>query len=570
VGIELKLDSPSFDPLSAVLLSPIGERMSEAPRVALLGRVAVHLKMITMEQLAHATRLQGRGDPRHLADILVEEGFISEAQRMKLLAAQKQVLAKQRAAKAAEAAVAQTDAQPAVAPAQAPAPAAQAPAPQPAPPEPVQAPAPQPAPPEPVQAPAPQPAPPEPVQAPAPAAQAPAPEPAPPAQAPAASAEGAHSEPTVSGEASEVGKAEPAACAVSLPEPSAAESEVLQNVLRDAVQRGASDIHVHGGDGIRIRISGRLIDGPKLPDGATLDGVALSALSLAERRELAEEGQIDFCYELAGVARFRANAYRQHRGIDTVFRSISLEPPTLDTLNLPHTLARFTNYHQGMVLVTGPTGCGKSSTLAALVNLVNEERAEHIITIEDPIEYVHPSKRCLVNQRSVKRHTESFARALRASLREDPDVIVIGELRDLETISLAITAAETGHLVIASLHTENAIRTVNRLVGAFPADQQNQIRTMISDSLKVVVSQRLLPRADGDGLVPATEVMVVTKAVGNLIRENKTFQIHSILQTGASQGMVLLDDSIKALVKAGTVTLEDGLAQCQDPKRVQE
>jgi twitching motility protein PilT len=356
--------------------------------------------------------------------------------------------------------------------------------------------------------------------------------------------------------------------AVSLPEPSAGECETLQQLLREAFERGASDIHVHSGDGIRIRLAGKLVEGPTLPDGQTLDGMALASLTPEQRRVLATTGQLDFSYVLEGVARFRANAYRQHRGIDAVFRSIPLEPPTLEELGLPQSLARFTNFHQGMVLVTGPTGCGKSSTLAALVNLVNEERNEHIITIEDPIECVHTSKRSLVNQRSVKSHTESFARALRAALREDPDVIVIGELRDLETISLAITAAETGHLVIASLHTENAIRTVNRLVGAYPADQQNQIRTMIADSLKVVISQVLIPTTTGDARVPAIEIMVVTKAVGNLIRENKTFQIHSILQTGASQGMVLLDDSIKSHVQAGTVTREEALNHCQDPKRL--
>jgi twitching motility protein PilT len=219
-----------------------------------------------------------------------------------------------------------------------------------------------------------------------------------------------------------------------------------------------------------------------------------------------------------------------------------------------------------MVLVTGPSGCGKSSTLAALVNLINEERREHILSIEDPIEYLHPSKRCLVNQRCVKTHTGSFARALRAALREDPDVIVIGELRDLETISLALSAAETGHFVLATLHTDNAIRTINRLVGSFPADQQEQIRTMISESLRAVLSQRLLPRADGQGRVPALETLVVTKAVSNLIRENKTFQLQSILQTGASQGMRLLDHAIRAHVQDGTVSREDALRHCEDPK----
>jgi twitching motility protein PilT len=219
-----------------------------------------------------------------------------------------------------------------------------------------------------------------------------------------------------------------------------------------------------------------------------------------------------------------------------------------------------------MVLVTGPAGCGKSTTLASLVDLINEERKEHILTIEDPIEFLHPSKRCLVNQRSVHSHTESFARALRAALREDPDVIVIGELRDLETISLALSAAETGHLVLATLHTNNSIRTLNRMIGAFPADQQDQIRTMLSESLRAVISQRLVSRADGAGRVAAIEMLVVTRAVANLIRENKTFQIHSVLQTGVAQGMALLDHSLKELLQSGVITKEEALRHCDEPK----
>jgi twitching motility protein PilT len=292
----------------------------------------------------------------------------------------------------------------------------------------------------------------------------------------------------------------------------------------------------------------------------------MSALTPEQRDQFAERGEIDFCYTLNGVGRFRANAYRQQRGVDGVFRHIPQKPPSLEDLGLPTSLAKFTNYHQGMVLVTGPTGCGKSSTLAALVNLINEERREHILTIEDPIEYLHPSKRCVVNQRSVHSHTETFARALRAALREDPDVIVIGELRDLETISLALSAAETGHLVLATLHTNNAIRTLNRLIGAFPADQQGQIRMMISESLRAVISQRLLRRADGKGRVAAVEKLVTTRAVGHLIRENKTFQLHSILQTGATQGMGLLDHAIKAHLDAGTISKEEALKHCDDAK----
>ncbi len=220
-----------------------------------------------------------------------------------------------------------------------------------------------------------------------------------------------------------------------------------------------------------------------------------------------------------------------------------------------------------MVLVTGPAGCGKSSTMAAFLNLVNEERTDHILTIEDPIEVLHPSKSCQVNQRQVRSHTESFARALRAALREDPDVIAIGELRDLETISLALTAAETGHFVLGTLHTTSTIRTIDRLIGVFPPDQQTQVRTMLSESLRAVVSQRLVVRADGAGRVPVLEVLIVNKAISNLIRENKTFQIRSVLQTGAAQGMCLLDSSLEALVKQGVITREEALRHAEEPKR---
>ena len=224
-----------------------------------------------------------------------------------------------------------------------------------------------------------------------------------------------------------------------------------------------------------------------------------------------------------------------------MLRAIALEIPTLASLGLPNTLAKLTNHHQGLVLLTGPAGCGKSSTLAALVRLINEERQDHIVTVEDPIEYLHTPLRCVVNQRQVGRDTRSFARALKAALREDPDVIAIGELRDLETISLALTAAETGHLVLATLHTSSAIRTVDRVVGSYPSNQQAQIRTMLSESLRAVVSQRLVRRADGQGRVAALEILLGTRPVANLIRESKTFQLRSVLQTGATQGMCLLD-----------------------------
>jgi twitching motility protein PilT len=343
----------------------------------------------------------------------------------------------------------------------------------------------------------------------------------------------------------------------------------LDDLLREAVEAGASDIHIHSGAPIKLRRFRQVYDfgeEPLAEDAARK--LVYQSLGEDDRARFEEDGEIDFCHELEGVGRFRANAYRQLRGIDAVFRFIPPSPPSLDELGLPQSLAKLTAYHQGLVLLTGPTACGKSSTMAALVNLINEDRADHIITIEDPIEYLHESRRCVVNQRSVRRHTQSFARALKGSLREDPDVIVIGELRDRETIGLALTAAETGHLVLASLHTSSAIRTVNRIVGAFPPDQQEQVRAMLSESLRAVVTQRLVPTSDEQGVVPALEIMMVNFAVSSLIRDSKTVQIHSILQTGASHGMCLLDDSLAKLVREGTIGRDEALRYCEDPKRL--
>jgi twitching motility protein PilT len=531
--------------------------MPEKP-LPLLGRLAVHLKMISMDQLAEALRAQGRaGEEAPLGELLVDQGFIDRTNLAKLMAAQQQVLAKHRAKQGAGPARAAA------------APATAAPAARPTPPAREDPPslfgdAP-PAAPEPPVAAAPAPQPPVAAtkisQAP-PAAAAPAPAP-PVAAPPTPPATQAAARP-----APVVAEGPAPLCQVSELAPYAEENRAaLLEVLRDAIGRGASDVHLHAGATPKLRIGGRLEATGSAPlDPARVERMVLAMLDDAQREAFAARGELDACTTFEGIGRFRANLYRQQRGIDGVLRFISATPPTLDELGLPSRLAKFTTYHQGMVLVTGPSGCGKSSTMAALVNLINEERREHILTIEDPIEYVHPSKRCLVNQRSAGNHTESFARALRAALREDPDVIAIGELRDLETVSLALSAAETGHFVLATLHTDNAIRTVNRLVGTFPADQQDQVRTMLSESLRAVISQRLLPRADGQGRVPALETMVVTRAVANLIRENKTFQIHSILQTGASQGMALLDNSIRELVAQGVVSADEAARHMGDAK----
>src|SRR6185295_3068775 len=342
----------------------------------------------------------------------------------------------------------------------------------------------------------------------------------------------------------------------------------LDRLLEHALRYAASDLHIHSGSPIKLRTHGRLAELNDSPlDARKAERLIAEILTAEQAAALRERGQVDFAYTLPGLGRFRCNAYRQQRGTDAVFRAIPPKPPALEDLGLPTSLARFANFHQGIVLLTGPAGCGKSSTLAALVNIINQERPDHIVTIEDPIEYIHTSKRCVVNQRQVGRHTGSFARALRAALREDPDIIALGELRDLETISLALTAAETGHLVIATLHTSNAIRTINRILGVFPPEQQDQIRTMVSESLRAVVSQRLINRADGQGRVIALEILVCNKAVGNLIRENKTFQIRSVLQTGAAQGMCLLDASLADLVKKGIITSEEAASNADDPAK---
>ncbi|HVT58800.1 MAG TPA: type IV pilus twitching motility protein PilT [Thermoanaerobaculia bacterium] len=342
----------------------------------------------------------------------------------------------------------------------------------------------------------------------------------------------------------------------------------LDTLLEAAVRRGASDIHLHSMAPLNFRLHGELtaVDPQPLSPAAARQMVE-EMLTSEQSQALAAHGQVDLAYALPGRGRFRVSVYRQQRGVDAVFRAIPPEPPTLAELGLPGTLARLADYHQGMVLITGPAGCGKSSTLAALVRIINESRADHIVAIEDPIEFVHLSRGCIVSQRQVGPHSASFARALRAALREDPDVIAIGELRDLETISLAITAAETGHLVLATLHTNNAIRTINRVLGVFPPNQQSQMRTMLSESLRAVASQRLVPRADGAGRVPAIELLLVTKAVSNLIREAKTFQIRSVLQTGTVHGMMQLDTSLAELVKARVISREEALKHAEDPQK---
>jgi twitching motility protein PilT len=353
-----------------------------------------------------------------------------------------------------------------------------------------------------------------------------------------------------------------------VPDPSAQDREKLESILREGVANHASDIHLHAGGALKTRINGEFVISDENIESELVERMVAAALTPEQRQILGREGELDFCLELQSIGRFRVNAYRQQRGLDAVFRTIPEKPPTIEDLGLPEDLKKYTDYHQGMVLITGPAGCGKSATLAALVNHINENRSEHILTVEDPIEIIHPSKQCLVNQRHAGHHTSSFARALRGALREDPDIIVIGELRDLETISLAMTAAETGHFVLATLHTSNAVRTVNRMIGAFPSNEQDQVRAMLSESLRAVLSQRLVPTADGQRRVPALELLVINRAIGNLIRDEKTVQIRSSMQTGKAHGMYLLEQSLNDLVAAGTITRDTALELAEEEKLI--
>ncbi len=338
----------------------------------------------------------------------------------------------------------------------------------------------------------------------------------------------------------------------------AATDSYLGKALALALRQGASDLHAHSGAPLLVRVDGQVrpLSSQQLLSAEAAEKVIAEIASDAQWMLLAKHGEVDFAWEIPGLARFRVNVYRQQRGLDAVFRIIPLQPPTLEQLGLPARLASLTDFRTGMVLCTGPTGCGKSTTLAALLGGLIESRDEHVLTIEDPVEHVYPPGRALVNQRQVRDHTSSFARALRAALREDPDVIAITELRDRETIGLAISAAETGHLVLGTLHTGSASQTIQRIVSSFPADEQEQVRSMLSESLRAVVSQRLVPAASGKGRIPALELLMVTTAVSNMIREDKTHQLPSVMQTGRAAGMITLDDSLEQLVRAGSVTAE--------------
>ena len=346
----------------------------------------------------------------------------------------------------------------------------------------------------------------------------------------------------------------------------------VDEILAVGQSAGASDIHLSVNSPPVWRLNGKLQPiwsaAPKLTADETV-ALADGFLSNAQKVQLNERGDADFAYANK-CGRFRTSVVRQRLGIDLVFRIIHTQVRTMDGLGLPESLKLLTRYQNGLILVTGSVGSGKSTTLAALVEQVNLERREHMITLEDPIEYIFEPKGCHITQREVHTHTRSFSAALRGALREDPDVIMVGEMRNLETISLAITAAETGHLVLGTLHTGNTSRTLDRLLDVFPVDQQEQIRIMVSESLRGIISQQLVPRVDGTTRVLALETLTNTPAVANVIREAKTYMLPGIIQTGKKQGMQLMDDALMALYDRGAISGEEALVRAEQKQAMRQ
>ena len=328
-------------------------------------------------------------------------------------------------------------------------------------------------------------------------------------------------------------------------------------LLKAAVDAKASDLHLSVGMPPILRQFGELKKLQYQPlTGEQTAKLINEILTPEQRAKLAADWEIDFAYEIAGLARFRSNAFQQRKGLDACFRVVRTSLPGFAELGIPEIMKKVCENHQGLILVTGSAGSGKSTTLAAMVDLINTHHAHHVLTAEDPIEFVHTIKQGAVNQRELNTHTKSYGNALKAALREDPDVIMVGELRDLETISLAISASETGHLVIGSMNTSSAHKTIDKVIDSYPAAQQNQIRAMLGESLKAVFSQRLLPRADGTGMALAYELLLGSTQLANLIKDGKTFQIPNIMQMGKAQGLRTMDDSLLELLKANVITLE--------------
>jgi twitching motility protein PilT len=338
----------------------------------------------------------------------------------------------------------------------------------------------------------------------------------------------------------------------------------IDALLLCALDCGASDLHLRAGTCPLIRLHGRLQPLPGVDNSDGYEAAVLAILTESQRQTFALRNDLDFAYEIPGIARFRVNLLRQHKGVGAVFRLLPSHIRALEELGLPQVVYALARLEQGLVLVTGPTGSGKSTTLAAIIDYINQEHDKHIVTIEDPLEFIHASKKSLVTQREVGAHTLSFAAAVRAVVREDPDVILLGELRDLETIALAITAAETGHLVFGTLHTRTAASTVDRLIDVFPPNQQGQIRTMLAETLKGVIAQQLLIRADGQGRVIAVEILVGTTALANLVREGKTYQIPSLIQTGRREGMQTMDQAILEHLRSKQITPQEAYRKAID------
>ena len=341
----------------------------------------------------------------------------------------------------------------------------------------------------------------------------------------------------------------------------------MRELLAITKERDASDLHITVGAPPVLRINGKLtkLNLPEL-NRQNVHELIYSIISDKQKDKYEELHEIDFSFELEDMTRFRTNIFKTRRGEAAAFRLIPEKIKSLAQLGLPEELSIFTKKSKGFVLVTGPTGSGKTTTLAALIDIINQERYDHIITIEDPIEFIHTHKNCLIDQREVGIHTDSFAYALRSALREDPDVILVGEMRDLDTISMAVTAAETGHLVFSTVHTNSAAETVERIINVFPPHQQNQIRIQVAESLLGIVAQTLIPTIDEEGRVPALELMIATPAIRNIIREEKVHQMPTLIQMGKKDGMISLDQSLKELLVEGKISREDAISKAIDKK----
>lgn len=343
----------------------------------------------------------------------------------------------------------------------------------------------------------------------------------------------------------------------------------IAELLSFARENKASDLHVSAGAAPVVRIDGSLQKLNLAPlEEETVEAMVFGIMNDEQQSSFGQNHEIDFSARLAEGDRYRVSVFRQLNGTGAAFRVIPQTIPTFEELGLPETLAELALRDRGLVLVTGPTGCGKSTTLAAVIDYLNEHSRKHIISIEDPIEFIHHSKSCLVNQREVGQHTHSFRAALRVAMREDPDVILVGEMRDLDTVSLALTAAETGHLVFSTLHTSGAVKTIDRILDIFPSDSKSQIRAMLAESLLAVISQRLLPLKTGAGRAMALEILMSNQAVRNLIREEKIHQIPNVIQSNVSEGMIGLDMSLADLVRKGTVARDEARKVAFDPSRL--